>query len=179
MVRNVITLDVETQLSAEEVGGWKNADKMKVACVVIHSTEDNSYRWYSGKSLSRLFDRLRQADFIIGYNIKKFDYAVLQPYTSLDLQKLPTIDLLEILKKKTGLFIGLNNVAQHTINAEKPADGLQSLRWWKAGEIKKVVDYCRKDVEVTKDLFFHGKEYGEVFFWNKKLNKKQSVKVDW
>ena len=53
------------------------------------------------------------------------------------------------------------------MQAEKSADGLKSLEWFKAGEIDKVVTYCKKDVELTRDLFLHGLNHGYLLFETK------------
>jgi len=44
---------------------------------------------------------------------------------------------------------------------------LQSLEWWRNGEIEKVAEYCRQDVEVTRDLFYYILEHGYLLFEKK------------
>ena len=63
-----------------------------------------------------------------------------------------------------GHRLKLNSVASGTLGATKSADGLQSLEWWKNGEYEKVAEYCRNDVEVTRDLFFHILDKGYLLF---------------
>jgi DEAD/DEAH box helicase domain-containing protein len=36
----------------------------------------------------------------------------------------------------------------------KSADGLQALEWFKAGEIEKLTEYCKKDVIITRESEF-------------------------
>jgi len=52
----------------------------------------------------------------------------------------------------------------------KTSDGLQALKWYKQGNIKKIVEYCKKDVELTKNLFLHALEHGHLLFKNKAGN---------
>ena len=42
-----------------------------------------------------------------------------------------------------------------------------ALKWYREGRIDKIIDYCRRDVEVTKDLFLFGLENGYLLFTNK------------
>ncbi len=176
---NIIFLDVETRFSAEEVGGWNNIEKMKVAVVVIYTTKENKYEYYTEEKMEELTDKLKEADLIVGFNIKRFDYTVIQPYTDMDLTVLPTIDMLYDIYKKVGFRISLNALAKATLNVEKSADGLQSLEWFRRGELQKVIDYCIQDVKITRDLFLYGRKYGEVKFHHKKNNRIMKVNVDW
>ncbi len=40
---NFGVLDIETQKSAQEVGGWKNAHAMRVSCAVLYSVKEDDY----------------------------------------------------------------------------------------------------------------------------------------
>ena len=46
-----------------------------------------------------------------------------------------------------------HTIAEATLGEGKSADGLQSLKWWRQGEVEKVREYCQKDVELTKRIF--------------------------
>jgi DEAD/DEAH box helicase domain-containing protein len=78
---------------------------------------------------------------------------VLSAYTSTDLNSLPTIDLLEEIHGYLGYRLSLNALAAETLGAAKSADGLQALQWYREGRIDLIQKYCRKDVEITRDLF--------------------------
>ena len=47
-----------------------------------------------------MFERLREAGLVIGFNSSRFDYAVLQPFAGYDLRSLPTLDMLVEVKKR-------------------------------------------------------------------------------
>lgn len=177
---NIVYLDLETRFSAEEVGGWSNIDRMRIAIVVIYSSREKKFEHFREEDVSKLIKKLKTADLIVGFNIKRFDYTVMQPYISdFSLSSLPTVDMLEILYKKLGYRVSLDSVAKATLNVGKSASGLQSLEWFKRGEIQKVIDYCIQDVKVTRDVFIYGRKYGNVKFSNKKTNKISTVEVEW
>jgi DEAD/DEAH box helicase domain-containing protein len=65
-----------------------------------------------------------------------------------------------------------------TLGVEKSADGLQALDWWKAGRIREILDYCRKDVEITRDLYLFGRREGHLLFEDK-TGQIMRIPVDW
>ena len=60
-------------------------------------------------------------------------------------------------------------LAEITLGAKKSADGMQALLWWKQGQIDKIVEYCKKDVQITRDLYLYGKTHGYLLFRNKAM----------
>lgn len=85
-MRHVIYFDVETQRSAEEVGGWDHVERLGLALAVTYDTRDNTYKTYDEASVTNLVEALSAADLVIGFNHLKFDYRVLSAYTNADLQ---------------------------------------------------------------------------------------------
>lgn len=170
--------DLETQKSAEDVGGWGNIHKMGLAVGVVWDSLDQEFFTYEEKDARQLVDKLRTADLAVGFNIIGFDYTVLQPYSDFDLQEINTFDMLVDVKKQLGFRLSLNHLAQHTLNAEKSADGLVSLQWYKEGKISKIIQYCKQDVEITRDLFLFGEKNSYVNYQSRSGNPLQ-LEVDW
>jgi DEAD/DEAH box helicase domain-containing protein len=167
-------LDIETQLSAQEVGGWQHAERMRVSCAVLYDARSDSYFEFVEGQVPMLLERLRQLDLVVGFNIKRFDYRVLSAYTDLDFGQIPTLDILQTVKEHLGYRLSLDHLASVTLNAGKTADGLDALRWWKEGRMAKILEYCRSDVTLTRDLFRFGLENRYLLFRNK---AKQTVRV--
>ena len=170
--------DLETQKSAEEVGGWGNIHKMGLAVGVVWDSLDREFFTYEEKDSAKLVEKLSTADLAVGFNIIGFDYTVLQPYSDFDLQEINTFDMLVDVKKNLGFRLSLNHLAQHTLNAEKSADGLVSLQWYKEGKIKKIIQYCKQDVEITRDLYLFGEKNGFVKYQSRSGNPRD-LKVEW
>lgn len=176
---NIIYLDIETQYLANEVGGWGNIPDMKVAIVVIYDSKEDKFYHYTESQLSELTEKSKNADLIVGFNIKNFDYKVLQPYYDLlKLQELPTYDILEQVRKNTGFLVSLQNCAENTLGVGKSADGLKAVEWFRAGELQKVIDYCKQDVIVTRDLFLFLLKNGYIEYFDKRKNNKRVVKLE-
>ena len=170
--------DLETQKSADEVGGWGNIHKMRLAVGVVWDSIDQDYFVYEEKDAKILVEKLQTADLVIGFNVIGFDYTVLQPYSDFDLQEINTFDMLVDVKKLLNFRLSLNHLAQHTLNAKKSADGLMSLQWYKEGRIDKIIHYCKQDVEITRDLFLYGEEHGYVNYQSRSGNPLQ-LEVNW
>jgi DEAD/DEAH box helicase domain-containing protein len=171
-------LDLETQRSAAEVGGWHRADRMRISCGVFYDSQKDLFIEYLEDQIDGLIENLQRVDFIVGFNIKRFDYLVLKGYSDFDFSKLNTLDILETVQNYLGFRVSLAHLARATLGALKQADGLQALQWWKEGRISEIVDYCKTDVKLTRDLFIFGKQNGYLIFINRD-RKKVRIPVRW
>ncbi len=171
-------LDIETQFSAREVGGWQNAAGMRVSCAVLYVSEGNRFLVFTEEKVPELIENLKALPLIIGFNILGFDYRVLAPYSPLKLSSLPTFDMLRDIHARLGYRVSLDNIARSTLSVSKSADGMQALRWWKEGKMDKIVEYCKKDVEITRDVFLFGRDNGFIFFTNKQ-GQRVRLEVQW
>lgn len=170
--------DLETQLSAAEVGGWHRAHLMKISCAVLYDSRQDRFIDFMENQIDQFVDRLQTYDLIIGFNIKRFDYQVLRGYSNFDFNNLKNLDILEDVKKYLGFRLSLAHLATATLGESKSADGLQALQWWQEGRILEVIQYCRQDVKITRDLYRYGKEMGYLIYADKKKNKLR-IPVDW
>ncbi len=159
--------DLETIRSAEEVGGWGNTHKMGVSVGVVYDSELNDFVSYLEHEVDKLVDHLASFDLVVGFNNKRFDNRVLSAYTDFDLAQLPTLDLLEEVHNYLGYRLSLDRLAEQTLGTKKTADGLQALAWYKEGRIDLIQRYCKKDVEITRDILYSGLEQGFLLFANK------------
>jgi DEAD/DEAH box helicase domain-containing protein len=155
---SVLIFDVETQRSAEEVGGWQNAHRMGVALAVVFDVKRQSFRTYREHEVHRLLLDLVMADRVVGFNIDRFDLRVLGAYTDWSLSRIRTIDILAEIHRRVGFRLSLAHLAEANFGEGKSADGIQSLRWWREGRLDLIEDYCRKDVDLARRLYALGLE---------------------
>jgi DEAD/DEAH box helicase domain-containing protein len=175
----ILYFDLETQKSAQEVGGWQNCHLMRVSVAVIYDSLEKGFRVFPEDRIDDLVAHLVKADLIVGFNVKRFDYDVLKAYTGKDLKSLPTFDILGDVYQRLGFRLGLDHLALETLKKPKSADGLQALEWFKKGEMDKLTDYCRQDVEITRDLFEFGLKNGHLIYRTKQDNQRVMLRVDW
>src|SRR5215472_6716800 len=178
MARNIVYFDLETQKSAEDVGGWDKISAMRMSVGVTYSTATSGYRIYGEKQVDDLIKELQRADLVVGFNNLRFDYEVLHGYTTLDLRQLPTLDMLIELQNKLQHRLSLDSIATATFGVEKTAEGLQAIEWFKQGKLLEIAEYCCYDVKLTKLIHEYGLQHRRVFY-NNRMGKKLSVAVDW
>ena len=159
--------DLETKRSAEEVGGWRNAARMGISVAVVYDSQLDGFVTYFEDEAERLIEHLSRCQMVVGFNNRRFDYQVLSGYSTQNLQQLPTLDLLEAIKDRLGYRLSLNRLVEFTLGEKKSGDGLQALAWFREGKFREIANYCRKDVELTRNLFLFALEHAHVLFRNK------------
>lgn len=175
---NVVYFDLETQKSFEEVGG-RDPSKLLLACGVTWSTERNDFAVYWEKDAQSLIAELKSADRVIGFNIINFDYQVLKPYApNENFRAFRSTDMLQDIYRALNFRLSLDSIAKATLGATKTADGFQSVAWFRSGELDKVAEYCKADVDITRRVHEFGRENGFVNFYSK-LGSKLKVAVNW
>jgi len=175
----VLYLDLETQKTAQDVGGWQNTHLMGVSVAVLFDSFEETFHVFEEDKIDNLFSHLEKGDLIIGFNIKRFDYRVLGAYSPRDLSERPTFDILEDIYKRLGFRLGLDHLAQETLRRGKTADGLQAVEWFRKGQMEELIAYCRHDVAVTRDLFLYGLQKGHLIYKDKQSARRLRLLVDW
>jgi DEAD/DEAH box helicase domain-containing protein len=165
-----IILDVETQKTFEEVGGYF-PDRLGISFVGVCIREGMSgkgeMKGYFEKDLPELFPLLESADVVIGFNCDSFDMQTFLPYYKADISRIATVDLMIRIKESVGHRIGLDAVAKETLGVGKTGDGLDAIKYFKSKDWDKLRDYCLQDVAVTRDIYDVGLKTGKIKFKNK------------
>jgi DEAD/DEAH box helicase domain-containing protein len=171
-------LDLETQRSAADVGGWHRAERMGVSCAVLYDSHRQIFEDFHENQVAELLRRLQEFELVIGFNIKRFDYRVLSGYFDWDFDRLPTLDILDSIYQRLGFRLSLDHLARNTLGVKKQADGLQALRWWREGRMDALLRYCRQDVLITRDLFLFGRRRGYLLF-AERSGRRVRIPVEW
>ena len=177
-VKNIVYFDLETQKSADEVGGWGNISKMRMSVGVTYNTARGGYTIYGEKQVDDLMKELQRADLVVGFNVLRFDYEVLHGYTPFDLTQLPTLDMLVDLTATLNHRLSLDSIATATFGVEKTAEGLQAIEWFKQGKLMEIAEYCCYDVKITKLVHEYGVANRQLHY-NNRFGKKLTVPVKW
>jgi DEAD/DEAH box helicase domain-containing protein len=154
---NYIVFDIETSNTFQDVG-THDAEKLDLALIGIYEKATDTYSSYVKEELPALWPILEKADMLVGFNSISFDLPLLNKYYPGDLATIPHLDLLVEVHEALGRRGGLQSIAEGTLKAKKGGSGLQSIEWWRNGEVEKVRKYCLKDVELTKKLFEYALE---------------------
>jgi len=171
-----VVFDLETQRSAAEVGGWEFSHRMGMSLGVVYDHSRKAYITYREDQVQDLIQHLLSADRVVGFNIDKFDLAVLSAYSPY-VDRIKTFDIIKDVYQTLGYRVSLNHLAQHTLGKEKNAEGLQAITWFQQGKWTELEAYCRADVEITRDLFFFGLQYHYLLYEYRGVILK--LPVDW
>ncbi len=177
-MQGTIVFDLETKKTFAEVGSRSPKDLGVTVCC-LYDYQNNEYASYIEDELSRMENQFLDAKLLVGFNIRKFDLPALQPYFSIDVERLPVFDILEDLTQRLGHRIALDSVAQATLDIGKSGSGLDAIKYYREGRWEELKAYCQNDVKITKDVFDYGLERGEVFYLSRDTNKKIRVPVNW
>jgi DEAD/DEAH box helicase domain-containing protein len=159
-----IVLDLETQKEFAEVGGRGKNHLLKISVCGIYDYSQDKYLIYEENELPKLASLLQTADQIIGFNIKDFDFEVLQPYLNFNIFDVPYYDLLEEIGKVLGHRISLETVAQGTLGSGKSGNGKQAILYYRNGRMDLLKKYCLDDVKVTKQVYEYALKNQKVLY---------------
>ena len=175
----VLVLDLETQNTFSDVGGKQNIHRLRVSVVCVYNYDSDSYSSFTENEMFQLEELLRSAGLIIGFNIRSFDFAVLQNYLFTPVNQFPILDLLEEIERVRGHRVTLQSVAEATFNDRKTGSGLDAVRLFREGKMKELIDYCMNDVRLTKDIYEYGNANGKVFFRSIKDFQIHEILLSW
>ena len=171
-----IVFDIETRNTFEDVLSDSPVD-LDLALLSIWDSETDEYSSYLQEDLEKLWPIIDSADLLIGFNSDYFDIPLLNKYYPGNLTDKTSLDIMKELQKVLGHRIGLDAVAQATLGIGKNSNGLQSIVWWRAGEIDKIRQYCEQDVKVTKEIYEYALKHNELKF-HSRSGKTKTVPLD-
>ncbi len=181
-----IVVDVEIIKTIEELpNGWDDTHLMGVAVACVWQYSDRRMRVYGPEDVAALQERLQRADRISGYNIWNFDFPVIwsasrgewrQGLEDLKFLKDALLPKTNDLLRRIWIALGLDpdnfsrshggwkldDVARATLGVGKIGNGADAPRWFQAGKVQKVANYCADDVAVERDLADFIDRYGFV-----------------
>ncbi len=176
---NQVVLDLETKKSFDEVAG-RNPSELGVTVVGTYFYGNEAFKIFDEADLSQLELDLSSVTRVIGFNIRRFDFPVLQPYFKrLELSNIEILDLMDELEKKLGHRVSLNSVASATLHEKKSGSGLDAIDYYRRGDMESLRKYCLDDVRLTRDIYEFGKKFGHIYYLSKDKTARLEVKVDW
>ncbi len=173
-----VVFDLETMRSLQEVGGRHNLHRLGLSVAVTYNEDESLFRFYTEENVAELVEELKRGNPVVGFNVYRFDYPVLQAYTSFPLESLPTLDILEEIYKKAGFKVSLDHLAWANLGVTKMGDGMLAIRLWRQGRIEELWEYCRRDVEITWHLYNFGRRNKYILCFDRKW-REVKIPVNW
>ncbi len=158
-----VVFDIETSNIFQEVGSNNPVD-LDISVVCIYEYENDKYSSFTQEQFGELWKIIENTDMFITYNGDHFDIPLLNKYYLGDLLKIKSLDLLKELRESAGRRMKLDQIAEGTLGINKSGGGLDAVRWWREGEVKKVIKYCLDDVRITKDVYEYALKNGKLIF---------------
>lgn len=172
-----MVLDLETQKSFKEVNS--RLDKLKISVVGVYDYRDDEFRTYEESEIMELEKRLRDIDLLIGFNHRRFDMAVLEPYLFTPVEQINLLDLLDDIERDRGHRASLDSIARPTLKAHKSGSGLEAITLFQEGRMEELKKYCLGDVRLTRDIFEYGIKHGKILFTSSWDFKTYEIPVSW
>ena len=189
---NIVYFDLETKkLISDEL--MKNQNQVPLdplhfanlgmSVGITFNTLRSDYNIYYENNVQSLIHELLVADAIVGFNHQKFDYSVLSAYMNRpqikSLFAVKTLDLMLDLQGRLGHRVSLDSCVNATLGESKSGDGIQAVKWFEEGKLDLIVEYCKKDVDVTRRLHEFGVKNKHIKFMDKFKVQTRSIFVDW
>lgn len=167
--------DTETLHTYDELGIVNKKDKipcnlkMAIGGILIYDTEKDTdkYMFFVESQAHSMIELLKQSNFIIGHNIIRFDYPLIQQYTFENLSiilKNNTFDTLIELEKYTGIWTSLDDLCERNLGYGKNEESIKIPSMWRNGEYEKVENYLRNDLKMTKEIYLYIKKNKRIKF---------------
>lgn len=174
-----LVFDIETSNIFQDVGSNNPAD-LNISVVCIYEYETDKYSSFLQEDFNKLWPIIENTDQFITFNGDHFDIPLLDKYYPGDLFKIKSVDLLKEMQKSAGRRMKLDQIAEGTLNTNKSGHGLDAIKWWRDGEVEKVIKYCIDDVRITKDLYEYAlKNQKLIFKEGPNLNEVKLDTSDW
>jgi DEAD/DEAH box helicase domain-containing protein len=184
---NEIIFDVETKKLFRDTETGDPAE-LGVSIVSAYIREVNdAFEEITGKMQSfweqdfpSMWPIFEKADRIIGFNSINFDVQALKPYAPPNFAKLKHFDILDVVKKTSGLRLSLNTFAKDTLGKEKSDVGTNAVIYWNKGDeenLSKLKKYCEMDVAITRDLYDYGMKHKHLKYMDR-FNGVRTMPID-
>jgi len=112
-----VVLDLETKHTFRE---FDDPKQLGISVVAIYNYLDGQSKIFLESELNKLFPILEAASYLIGFNIRSFDLAVLQAYYPGRVEQFAVFDILDDIRGKIGRRLALNDIIAATLNKKKP-----------------------------------------------------------
>ena len=165
----MIFLDVETKNSWVDAGGEGSHDAsgLEISFVGVYDNEKDEFMSFWEEDMAKLEEIVVSADRVVGYNIWGFDYGAMSSYMEVDLWTLPSLDLMEAMRRIVGFRPKLDSLSRANDLGGKIGRGSDAVRYWRNGELDKLEEYCLEDVRLTYEVWRVGEEERTLKYYDK------------
>lgn len=169
---HIITFDLETRSTADEVGGWDALRNGKggISILVAHDSETDEHHLYDDHTLNDFAHIVEQPGVVlVGYNSRWFDLPVVTGLLERALRVKHHIDLFDLIKdaldregrtRERGWKLG--QTALRCMGITKSGEGALAPYLAREHRYAELITYCKHDVDLTRQLLDYVRRHGGV-----------------
>lgn len=138
--------------------GWGDHRGMGIAVICCYDYATDRPRVFCSDNLADFGALLASHDCVVGFNNQRFDDLILAAH-GVELPEGKSYDILQEVYRGLGLVPGeyrkgyrLADLCAANFRAQKSGDGALAPIAWQQGRLGTVIDYCLRDVHLTKKL---------------------------
>lgn len=139
--------------------GWRDFTGMGVAVVCAYDYDTDGFRVFCDDNLKEFQELVMGTDVVVGYYNWNFDDPLMEAH-GVRIPDEMSYDLYKEIYKAHGYKpservhgLKLGDVARANLNGmDKSDDGALAPMNWQWGKVGTVIDYCLRDVLLTRDL---------------------------
>ena len=143
--------------------GWRDFEGMGISCLCAYDYYEDRYRVFTDSNHNEFEALWQKRDLFVGFNSIPFDSELLEACWELKIPHTEQYDILREMWKGANMSttfsprthggFSLDATAEKNLDEKKSGSGANAPIHWQKGKVGNVVDYCLKDVWLTKRLF--------------------------
>lgn len=153
-------------------GGWWDFEGMGLSCIGVYDYFEARYRVFLKDNFRDFQGLVDSSDLVVGFNSLRFDNRLCAAH-EIQVPEEKSYDLLAEIWAGAGLGeefnptthknFGLEACCLANFNLGKSGNGAMAPVLWQRGEFGAVIDYCLRDVWLTKKLLDQIIEVGKIW----------------
>ena len=170
--------DLHTKQTFDEVGGKKHIEKMGISIATLLDFESGELQLFSEKDLDKIINLLKNAYLVVGINLQKFSFRVLEGISHSNLSSVKNLDILKYVKKKVHFKPAPEDLFAATLEKSLKIDYSTVPRFFKQGKTDEAQKYVVQIARAVYDIYIFGKKKGYIFM-NDKTGQRWKISVNW
>ena len=175
------TPDQNPPKGVKKCGGWRDFGNMGISCICAYDYTTDEYRVFLEDNLEAFQKLVNSHEVIVGFNSIAFDNRLCKAY-GLSVQNEKRYDLLcevraacglslnfEDGKREEHVSLSLDALSERNFGLKKSGHGANAPILWQQGKFGAVIDYCLRDVMLTKKLMDRILNKGKVIGFDKEV----------
>ena len=158
------TPDQNPPIGIKKCAGWRDFSNMGISCICVYDYVEGEYRVFLEDNLGEFQKLVDNREVIVGFNSIAFDNRLCKAY-GLSVSDSKSYDILCEIRFACGLSrnfedgkheehisLSLDALSLRNFNLKKSGHGANAPILWQQGKCGAVIDYCLRDVMLTKKL---------------------------